>query len=123
MKATHSSEYFEKYENVLFKKYQKECNFEHELNNAIPDFSAISDVESREKAKEVVTKLEARRIAERATEKLIKKMREIQDIKSGHASLGFTTKNQEINFFHDLVEGFEFSCWMLAKFKKKYSLT
>ena len=46
----------------------------------------------------------------------------IQDIKAGRASLGYTTASQEVRAQHDLNEGFEFSCYMLAEFKRKYNI-
>lgn len=121
MKATHTKEFFEKYEAELFMKYKKQCDFENDLAMLMPDFDMIPE-EYREKAKSVVIKMEAEKVAKVATEELVKKMHMIEEIKSGHASLGFTTMVQEVSHMHDLVEGFEFSCYMLAQFKKKYKI-
>lgn len=117
----HTKEYFEKYESLLFNKYEKECNFEYLLKIRIPDFSELPK-EAKDKAIEVVTKMYAKEIAESAKKDLIKKMHMIQNVKNGSASLGYTSVYQECREMHDLVEGFEFSCYMLGKFKTKYKI-
>lgn len=121
MKAIHSTEYFEKYKDDLFKRYRKECDYEHDLAILLPDFSELP-AEAREKAEAVVTKMTAQKVVDVAKERLVKKMHSIKAIKDGKASLGYTTRNQEISAWHDLNEGFEFSCYMLAEFEHKYGL-
>lgn len=121
MKAIHTKEYFEKYREELFKRYRKECDYEYKLSILLPDFSALP-AEQKTKAEAVVTKLTAEKIANSAKQDLVKKMRMIQDIKAGRAALGYTTEQQEKRAMHDLVEGFEFSCFMLAEFKRKYGI-
>ncbi len=129
MKATHTKayydkyreEFFKKYREELFKKYSKECDYEHKLLILLPDLSALP-AEQKAKAETVVTKLTAEKIANSAKQDLIEKMRMIQDIKSGRASLGYTTEQQEARAMHDLIEGFEFSCFMLSEFKSKYGI-
>lgn len=123
MKAVHSKEFFEKYEEKLFQKYRKECDYEYSLQLLLPD---ISNIEVPEAAKAIaiqtLTKINAQKVADEAKEKLMKTMHSIKEISEGRASLGYTTKVQEVSAWHDLNEGFEFSCYMLAKFKEKYSL-
>lgn len=121
MKATHTKEYYEKYKAVLSERYKKDCDYEHDLLILLPDFSLLP-AEAREKAEAVVIKMCAEKVAETAKQKLIERMRMIQDIKSRRASLGYTTVNQEVSAWHDLNEGFEFSCYMLAEFKRKYNI-
>lgn len=121
MKATHTAEYFEKYREQLFAKYEKECNFEYHLQISLPDFSQFGQ-EVREKVEPVMVKMEAQKVADTAKEDLLKKMHMIKEIKAGRASLGYTTRVQEIRAWHDLNEGFEFSCYMLSQFKKKYGI-
>ena len=116
-KTTHTKEYYEKYKAVLFERYKKDCDYEHDLLILLPDFSLLP-AEAREK----VIKMYAEKVAETAKQKLIERMRMIQDIKAGRASLGYTTASQEVRARHDLNEGFEFSCYMLAEFKRKYNI-
>lgn len=117
MKTTHTKEYYERYKAVLFERYKKDCDYEHDLLILLPDVSALP-VEAREK----VIKMYAEKVAESAKKKLVERMQMIQDIKVGRASLGYTTENQEVSAWHDLNEGFEFSCYMLAEFKRKYNI-
>lgn len=121
MKATHTKEYFEKHKAALFNRYRKDCDYEHDLSILLPDFSLLP-VEVREKAEAVATKMYAEKVAETAKQELVKRMRMIQDIKAGNASLGYTTMCQEVRAWHDINEGFEFSCYMLAEFKQKYNI-
>lgn len=121
MKATHTKEYYEKYKTVLSERYKKDCDYEHDLLILLPDFSLLP-AEAREKAEAVAIKMYAEKVVETAKQKLIERMRMIQDIKVGRASLGYTTANQEVRAWHDLNEGFEFSCYMLAEFKRKYNI-
>lgn len=123
MKAVHTEEYFKKYEDHLFGKYERQCNFEHSLSKRVPDLSAADlTEEQKETARKAVEKIEAEKIAKEATKKLIEKRHMIEDIKAGRAGLGYAVKNQEVSAMHDLVEGFEFSCYMLAQFKKKHGI-
>lgn len=123
MKATHSEEFFRMYQDELFKKYRKDCDFEYDLKVLLMgiDFSALPK-ESREKAESIYIQMQAKKVYDTAKATLMKKMKTIKDIKAGRASLGYTTRTQEISEWHDLNEGFEFSCLMLADFRKKYNL-
>lgn len=123
MKLTYTTEYFEKYKDVLYSKYERMCDFEYRLSILLPDFSNLDiPEEHRLKAIEVVTAMTAKRVADHSKEELKKKMRMIEEIKSGRASLGYISVTQEIRAMHDLVEGFEFSCYMLSLFIKKYGV-
>lgn len=122
MATFYRAEYYELYNDVLFKKYKKDCDFEHQLQILLPDFSTIPE-EARKIAEKTVTGIYAGKVAETATEDLLKKKGMIEDIKAGRASLGYISQTQEIREWHDLNEGFEFSCYMLKKFKEKYGIS
>lgn len=123
MKAVHTAEYFEQYKTLLFEKYRKDCDFEGSLKQEMifNDFSALPE-EVREKAEMACTQISAKKVYENGRANLTKTMRTIKEVEAGRASLGYTTMRQEISAMHDLVEGFEFSCYMLAEFRKKYNL-
>lgn len=121
MKALRTKEYFEKHKEELFERYGRECDYEHDLAIMLPDFSTLPK-EAREKAEAIVTKMYAEKVATIATETLLKKMRTIRSIKEGKASLGYISMTQEVRAWHDLNEGFEFSCFMLAEFKKRHDI-
>ena len=124
MKAVHTAEYFEKYKDMLFARHREMCDFEYDLKLLLPDLGTLDIPEdSRTKAIEALTTMNAQRVADNARADLKKKMRTIREIEAGRASLGYTTQVQEIRARHDLVEGFEFACYMLAQFRKKYGIT
>lgn len=121
MQATHSVEYFEKYQKHLFEKYHRDCDFEKDLSLLLPDFSTLPD-QVREQAVKITTKMYAQKVADKATEELKKKMAVIKSIRDGKSGLGFISLTQEVREWHDMNEGFEFSCWMLSQFKTKYNI-
>ena len=122
MKAVHTKEYFERFMTVLSAKYKKECNYEYDLSILLPDLSTL-EPEARAKVEPIITKAAAQKVADMAKTELLKKMHIINEIKAGRAALGYTTTTQEVTAWHDLVEGFEFSCYMLSKFRTKYGLS
>lgn len=117
MKATHTKEYFEKHREALFEKYERQCDFERRLKILLPDLTTFPTA-----AVEIVTKMYAERVAASAKEELLKKAHTIKEIRAGRASLGYTTVQQEVREWHDLNEGFEFSCYMLAEFKARHKI-
>ena len=121
MKPVHSKEYFEKYKETLFKKYKKECDFEHEMQLLMPDFSSMpGDV--AEKAKPMLERVAAKKVCALAEEKLFHEMRTIKEIQNGRASLGYISLTQEVRAQAEMNECFEFSCYMLGEFKRKYAI-
>lgn len=123
MKAVYSEEYFRKYRNELLGKYKKDCDFEYSLRILLTgmDFTMLPN-EMREKAESAYIQIQAKKVYEVEKAELMKKMKMIKDIKAGRASLGYTSRTQEVNAWHDMNEGFEFSCFMLAEFRKKYGV-
>lgn len=121
MQTNYREEYFRKYAGQLFEKYKKTCDYEYQLSILLPDFSLIPEA-LRESAKDAVIKMTAKRVADTAKSELLKTKRMITEIKEGRAALGFISKTQEISEWHDINEGFEFSCYMLSQFMKKYNL-
>lgn len=83
---------------------------------------AYMDLDLPESAKEVILQIEAKRVYDFISDTLKGTLRTLNAILSGKASLGYTTKIQEIQAMHDLREGFEFDCLRLSDFRKKYNL-
>lgn len=123
LQAPYTEEYYEKYMDILFAKYGNFCDYEEKLAHYVPTFEDV-DIpdEYKEKARQALIKVYAPMIVDKAVDQLLDKAGMIRRIKSGKSSLGYTTWVQEINAMHDLVEGFEFSCYMLEKFKQKYGV-
>ena len=83
---------------------------------------AYRDLDLPESAKEVILQIEAKRVYDFISDTLKGTLRTLNAILSGKASLGYTTKIQEVQAMNDLREGFEFDCLRLADFRKKYNL-
>lgn len=123
MKTIHNEAYYSEHQDALFKKYKKHCDFEHDLKILIPDFSNLPlTKEELAKAIEISIGIMANRIVENAKADLLKKMHQINEIRNGKACLGYTSRQQEVSEWHDMQEGFEFACYMLGKFKRKYGI-
>lgn len=117
MKSVHTEEYYRSYMDVLMKKYRRSADLEESLRIMM---NGLEDLPPQ--AFEAVRKLHAQKVADDCKAHLLKTKKTINNVKSGRASLGYTTMNQEISAMHDLVEGFEFTCLCLADFMKKYNL-
>lgn len=83
---------------------------------------AYRDLDLPKQAQEVILQIEAKRVHDFISNTLKGTLRTLNAILSGKASLGYTTKKQEVQAMHDLREGFEFDCLRLADFRKKYNL-
>lgn len=121
MKTEFSENFYKENKDRLFEKYKNMCDYEHDLKILLPDFSALPE-EAREKALEVATKITAKKVVDTAKKDLIKQKHMIEDIKAGRTALGYISKRQEVDAWYNLRIGFEFSCYMLAQFKKKYEI-
>lgn len=125
LQAPYAEEYYEKYMDILFAKHKNrfDCDYEAKLSHYVPTFEDV-DIpgEYKEKARQALIKIYAPMIVDKAVDKLLDKEEMIRSIKSGESCLGYTTWSQEVLEMRDLVEGFEFSCYMLEKFKQKYGV-
>ena len=83
---------------------------------------AYKDLDLQEQVQEVILQIEAKKVYDFISDTLKGTLRTLNAILSGKASLGYTTKIQEVQAMRDLREGFEFDCLRLADFRKKYSL-
>jgi hypothetical protein len=123
METIHNEKYYEKHQEALFEKYRKYCDFEKDLKILMPDFSNLPlTKEELAKAIEISIGITANKIAEMTKADLMKKMHQINEIKNGKACLGYTSRQQEVSEWYDMQEGFEFTCYMLGKFKRKYGI-
>ena len=121
MNTIHNEKYYSEHQDALFKKYRKHCDFENDLKILIPDFSNLTK-EERAKAIEISIGVTANKIVENAKVDLMKKKNQINEIKNRKASLGYANRRQEVSEWYDIQEGFEFTCYMLNKFKRKYGI-
>lgn len=97
--------------------YSDTADLEGKLEKAMEIYNGFP-----QEALEIIRKKEAADIAKRCKDALIPKKEAIERIEAGEASLGYTTKLQEIAAMRELVERFEFTAICLAVFKKKYGI-
>ena len=71
---------------------------------------------------EIIRKHEAKKIAKRCEEYLVPNKEAIERIEAGEATLGYTTRSQEITAMRNLVERVEFTALCLTIFMKKYGI-
>ena len=120
MKSQHSEKYLRDNWDRLIKKsiVNDYMNLEEELSDYMKIFD---DTELPDSAKDILRKTKAQEIANRAKKVLIDRMNFIKNVNEGNASLGYTTRIQEVQEMHRIVERFEFNCLQLADFNKKYT--
>ena len=102
---------------LFLKKYGDKADLETKLKKAMSIYSDLP-----ESAITIITKIEAQKIADACKSFLIPEKEAIERIEAGKASLGYTTKQQEIAAMREKVERFEFTAICLAIFKYEYGL-
>ena len=120
MTTMHTREFFEKnFERFINtdKNQSDYFNLEEALDKRMAIIAdAGLDADSLDKTKKVF----AKQIADDFRTKLNERMGDIRRLESGEASLGHTTRAQEISEMNRLVTRFEFNCYQLSLFKQKY---
>lgn len=117
-KTLFSENYYRENWNKLSEKYP-ENDPDKDLATRI---EVYADAGIRQDAMEKIMNIEAQKVYDFHNDALKKTMNALVRILSGKASLGYTTKRQEIEKMRDLRIGFEFDCVRLADFRKKYNL-
>lgn len=117
MRSHYSEEHYRQNWERLIKKSNNPnyINLEAELADRMSIYKGIPS-----EALETIRHIEAEKIAETCKVLVMKQMETVKELESGKASLGYTTKFQEVQAMHEIVERFEFNCLQLADFKKKY---
>ena len=121
MKAQYTEDYYRANWDRFIKEVPGEhyINLEQDLENSL---SIYKDVELLADALEILRKTEAKKIVQKCKELVYKEMALLKNLDAGKASLGYTTEIQEIRARTELRQRFEFNCYQLAQFKKKYDL-
>ena len=120
MKAQYSEEFYRKHWDKFIKAVPGNhyINLEAELEHAMETFAGIPT-----EALEVLKKVEAEKIANKCKALVLNEMATIKALENGEASLGYTTRGQEIKARGDLRTRFEFNCLQLKVFKEKYGIS
>ena len=125
MMKTHYTEKYYRNEMVQdkIKKSRRAMNLEKELERELSfiDFEEFKE-EEREKVKEALTKFYAKKVYDRAKEKLLEDKKLYLSVIKDSNCLGYTTKLQEIAAKGEIIEAFEYNCLMLRDFRNKYFL-
>lgn len=120
MRSTFSEEYYR----MNWEKFIQEVPGEHYINlEAELEHTLEIYKELPAEAIEILKKIEAKKIVDKAIELCKKEMATVKALEAGEASLGYTTQTQEIQARGKLVRRFEFNCFQLAEFKKKYGIS
>ena len=117
MKSVYSENYYRENMDRFLKQYAKNADLEHDLDLKMTGFDMLP-----EEALAVVRKMQAKKVYVAHKEWCMKRMQMIQRIESGKSSLGFTSRTQEIHELHNIRQEFEFTCLMVADFRKKYGI-
>ena len=117
MKAHYSEKYYrDNWERFIKQSPESDyMNLEYALEYELKIF----DKSTAEKLRHIY----AERIYASAITFLKRQMVTIQELESGKASLGYTTKTQEVRELHRTIQRFEFNCLQARDFKEKYSLS
>lgn len=116
MKSRHSEQYYRDNWDRYIKKVPGPhyINLEEELEHNMLIFAELP-----KEACDMLRKIEAKKISEKAENLVRSEMATIKAIEAGEASLGYTTKGQEIQAMNEFIRRFEFNCLQLADFNKK----
>ena len=121
MKAVHTKEFYLKHWDHFIKRIPGDnyLNLEQELNRTM---AAFKDAGLPEEALEVITGMEAKKIADHAFKVVRRMMNTINEVNNGTSSFGYTTEQQEIAARAEYVKRFEFNCLQLSMFCEKYGV-
>lgn len=117
MKANTGAAYYEKYYEDFLKK--SKVNLEKQLAYAV-DFLAA--VELPEEEVEKIKKAYARDIAVKVEKQLRERMITLKNLEAGKASLGYSSTLQAATANANFRKMFEFDCYQLSVFKKRYAI-
>ena len=119
MKTLFSEDYYRSNWERFIKEVHGEhyINLEAELERSLEIFKELPA-----EAIEMLKKIEAKKIVDKATTLAKKEMTIVKALESGEATLGYTTQIQEIHARAELRQRFEFNCLQLADFRKKYGI-
>lgn len=117
MKARFSEDYYkENWERFIKETHDGDyINLEEILQYKMSIYSELP-----QEAFEMVEKIEAKKIADKFTAELKERMKMVSAIESGKSGIGYTTQIQENREKDRIITRFEFNCYQLTVFKKKY---
>jgi hypothetical protein len=120
MKPTFTMEYWEgKRDEMLAKKYDKYyMDLEHDLDYIV---GAVKDIVPEDVYMKM-RKAYAPQVSTKGEELCRKMMRIVKDYKAGRCCFGYTTQRQEIEAWYEFQQRFEFNCYQLSAFRKKYNV-
>ena len=118
MKTRYSAEYYEK----NAKQFDEKNGVVHPNEELENRMSAFSKADFSEQDLEKITQVMAEQLVEQLQKKLVVQKALYTKAIENSSCLGYTTKTQETQEAHRIVTIFEYTCYPLAQFKKKYNL-
>ena len=118
MKTMYTIEYYARNEEKFVGK-RSTVNPEKELANKLSAF--VREAFTNEQWG-IITQVFAKQVANTVTAKLLEDKKLYQKVRKNPDCLGYTTKLQETQEAARIVTVFEYNCYKLSQFKKKYDL-
>lgn len=118
METLFSVEYYKKHENEL-KNLRGVINPEKEFHEVMSVFDKSLFPEKEYQKIQLVM---AKRVSEKSKSTLLELKKTYVKVRIDSGCLGYTTKIQEVQEAGKIVRAFEYSCYLLSEFNKKYNL-
>ena len=119
MKTRYSAEYYEK-NTKSFETKNGVIHPEKDLENKMSTFNKN---DFSEQDLERITQVMAEQLSEQLKKKLLEQKELYVRVIKNSSCLGYTTKTQETQEAHRIITIFEYNCYKLSQFKKKYNLS
>ena len=119
MKPIHSREFYMKNWERFIKRVPGDnyINMGEELERSMKPYIEAGLPST---ALEVIERIEAKRIMEKADKLVRSQMATVIAVEAGKASFGYTTQLQEVQARAEYRKRFDFNCLQLALFREKY---
>ena len=118
MKTMHTIEYYARNEEKFAGK-RGTVNLEKKLANMLS--ALVREAFSNEQWG-IITQVLAKQVANTVTAQLLEDKKLYQKVRKNPGCLGYTTKVQETQEAARIIAVFEYNCYKLSQFKKKYDL-
>lgn len=118
IRTLHSKEFYKENKTRLMTEYSNRPGFINPgkaLANKMKLMQGVKLTESDLKKVEVIF---AKQVIDELTDRAKAKMQEVKRIQQNPSCLGYTTQTQDISNAHEIVEQFEFECYLISELKE-----
>jgi hypothetical protein len=118
MKATYSKEHFKKNEKEFMDQYSNKITGFNPYKELEDKMNCLSGLNLTDEQIGKIKKVYSNEIIEKATSMLKSKIQMVKEAKENSNSFGCITKIQEVREASQIVEEFEWNCYLLKQFKE-----